>query len=159
MIPLLLRGLPVAALLVMLARAATAAELVDDDAITRWIDRHAHIAKGIELPHTRFAVSGDVDGDGRADAAVIYVLDGGSRRRQTKYLAVFRRGAGGLRYAAHVLVGREGLRDVTRATILGGMIELEVLEYRPADAMCCPSRLARRKYRLSGSKLAPVRAP
>ena len=136
-----------------------ALELAQDHAITRWIVEHARSVKGVELPNTRSAVSGDLDGDGRTDAAVLYTLESGSRRRQIKYLAAFRRRGEGLEYAAHVLVGREGLRDVTRATILAQAIELEVLEYRPSDAMCCPSRPARRAYRLKTGRLVPFRAP
>jgi len=159
MIGVLLRCLVAAASLAIFLSAAAAADLAQDHAISRWIEQHGRSAKSDELPNARVAVSGDLTGDGRADAAVIYVLQGGSRRRQTKYLAAFRRGDAGLEYAAHIVVGREGLRDVNRATILGRMIELEVLEYRPADAMCCPSRPARRHYRLRDGKLAPFRAP
>lgn len=155
----LLRCLVAAASLILVLPASPAADLAQDDAVSRWIERHAGNAKSNELPNARFAVSGDLNGDGRTDAAVVYVLQGGSRRRQIKYLAAFRRSDDGLHYAAHVLVGREGLRDVTRATILGQAIELEVLEYRPSDAMCCPSRPARRRYRLRGGKLLPFRAP
>jgi len=155
--PLLYGGLMAAAC--VLASAAAAPELAQDKAISGWIAEHARAAKGVELPDVRSAVSGDLNGDGRADAAVLYTLESGSRRPQIRYLAAFSRGHDGLSYVAHVLVGREGLRDVTRATILGQAIELEVLEYRPADPACCPSRPARRKYRLSGNKLAPLRAP
>ena len=124
MIRLLSRGALVAAAFLVVPAAAQ--ELAQDHAISRWIAEHARSAKGTELPNARSAVSGDLDGDGRADAAALYTLESGSRRRQIKYLAVFRRGDAGLVYAAHVQVGREGLRDVTRATILGQKIELEV---------------------------------
>lgn len=157
MIPPLLRSALIAAAFVVAPAAAQ--ELAQDDAISRWIAEHARAAKGAELFKVRTAVSGDLDGDGRADAAVLYTLESGSRRRHLKYLAAFRRRGEGLEYAAHVLVGREGLRDVTRVTILGQRIELEVLEYQPSDAMCCPSRPARRFYRLRDGKLVPFRAP
>jgi hypothetical protein len=36
------------------------------------------------------------------------------------------------------------------------MIEIEALEYRPGDAACCPTSLVKRRYQLSGRRLAKM---
>jgi hypothetical protein len=136
------------------AGAAATAGGVADPAIGRWITAHAKKMPGVELAEARYAVRGDVDGDGRGDVAVLYTLRGGGRDgRLLRFLAVFRGGQRGLEYRAHILVGGRGMREVNRATILQRTVEIEALEYRTGDAACCPTQFVKRRYRLTGRKL------
>lgn len=133
---------------------AAAAAGVADPAIGRWIAAHAKKMHGAELADARYAVRGDIDGDGRSDVAVLYTLRGRGRDdRLLRFLAVFRGGQRSLEYRAHILVGGKGIREVNRATILQRTVEIEALEYRTGDAACCPTQFVKRRYRLNGHKL------
>ena len=151
---------PVLTGLVLLAGApATAQEGLDDPAIERWIAAHAGKSKGAEHRNSRRAVTGDLDGDGLSDVAVLYTIEADKPKEfSLRYLAVFRRGPDGLRYEAHRLVGGKGIREINRATVLNRVIVLEALEYQPRDAVCCPSRPARWRYRLRERQLVEVKA-
>lgn len=136
---------------------AVASDGVSDPAIGAWIAKHEKKLQGVESTAVRYAVRGDIDGDGRSDAAVLYTIRGsGKDKFQLRYLAAFRRGQGTLEYRAHVLVGGKGIREVNRATIFQRMIEIEALEYRPGDAACCPTSLVKWRYQLSGRRLERV---
>jgi hypothetical protein len=134
--------------------SAAAADGVADTTIGLWIERHAKKLQGVESRDARYAVRGDLDGDGRSDGAVLYtVRSGGKDKYQLRFLAVFRRGQKALEYRAHILVGGNGIREVNRATLLRRSVEIEALEYRPGDAACCPTSLVKRRYQLSGRRL------
>jgi hypothetical protein len=146
-------------LLAAVPAAATAQEGITDAAIDRWIVTHAERSKGAEHRNSRRAVVGDLDGDGRSDVAVLYTIEGAQGHDfALRYLAVFRRGASGLDYETHLLVGGKGIREVNRAAILAGTVVLETLEYQPKDAVCCPSKSARWRYRLREGRLVEVKA-
>ena len=141
--------------------AAPAQEGITDPAIDRWIVAHAERSKGAEHRNSRRAVIGDLDGDGRSDVAVLYTIEsakGQAADFALRYLAVFRRGGNGLEYETHLLVGGKGIREVNRAAILTGTIVLEALEYQPKDAVCCPSKPARWRYRLREGRLVQVKS-
>ncbi|MDH5534665.1 MAG: hypothetical protein OEZ08_03710 [Betaproteobacteria bacterium] len=149
-----------AGLLLVAAAPAVAGKSTTDAAIDRWIEAHARKLKGVEQPMARYAVVGDLDGDGRHDVAVLYTIDDASPgNRSLRYLAAFHRSARALEFKAHALVGGRGIREVNRATILGRMIELETLEYAVLDEACCPSTAARARYRLTEGRLVRVKAP
>lgn len=139
--------------------AAWAALSARDEAVVQaWIHTHAQRGKVVEAPATRLGVTGDLDGDGRADAAVLYTLQsGGAQRGERRYLAVFRRHRDGLRLHAHVLVGGSGAAEANRATILDKTVVVELLTHRAGDAACCPTRPAIRRYRLATRGLTVVR--
>lgn len=141
----------------LFALAATAADGVTDPAIGRWIEAHAKKMQGVESSDARYAVTGDIDGDGRSDAAVLYTIRGaGQDKYLLRFLAVFRRAPQALEYRAHILVGGKGIREVNRATILRRIVEIEALEYQPRDAACCPTKFTKSRYRLSGRKLEQI---
>ncbi len=130
----------------------------------RWITQHAQRVKSAELPAARQQVTGDIDGDGRDDVAVLYTLQAKAKpHAERRYLAVFKGGAtkqGGahpVTYITHLAVGGPGLREVNRVTILKRAIVLEVLNHAPGDAACCPSRPGVRRYRMIEGKLALVK--
>ena len=148
-----------------LAAAVAAASGIADPAIDHWIAAHAKKLRSVEAAGARYAVTGDLDGDGRRDVAVLYTLQGtGEDRFLLRFLAAFRRGPHALEYRAHALVGGRGMREVNRATILGRQVEIESLEFRHGDAACCPTRFVKMRYRLNGRRLErvggrPVSAP
>lgn len=146
------------ALLMALCLAANAlADSTTDPAIDRWIERHVEKLQGVEQGGTRYAVVGDLDGDGMEDVAVLYTIDGAKPANSPlRYLAVFRRARDALAYQTHALVGGLGIREVNRATILKRTIDLETLEYQPRDGLCCPSRYAKRRYQMRGHKLVQI---
>jgi hypothetical protein len=127
----------------------------------RWISQHAQRTKSAELPAARQQVTGDIDGDGRDDVAVLYTLKAKAKpHAERRYLALFKNSAnkqGSARYITHLAVGGPGLREVNRVTILKRTIVLEVLNHAPGDAACCPSRPGVRRYRLSEGKLVLVK--
>ena len=153
-------GSACAGLVLLLAGIASAGaqEGYTDPAIERWIVAHARKGKASEQRDSRRAVVGDIDGDGRSDVAVLYTIEGaGADDYSLRYLAVFQRGTGGLEYRAHRLVGGKGIREVNRATIINRVVVLEALEYQAQDALCCPSRPARWRYRLQNRRLVEVK--
>jgi hypothetical protein len=130
-----------------------------DPAVDKWIAAHASRLGGVEQRPVRYAVVGDLDGDGRDDVAVLYTIDGANPgKRSLRYLAAFRRNAAALEFSAHALVGGRGIREVNRATILARTIELETLEYGPLDAVCCPGIPVRSRYRLVDGRLSRLDA-
>lgn len=151
----LLLGLVLAAV-----SSAGATSVGADAAIDGWIGAHARKLKGVEQRALRYAVVGDLDGDGHHDVAVLYTIRNASPgNRSLRYLAAFHRAGALLEFRAHALVGGRGIREVNRATILGRMVELETLEYAPLDAACCPSVPARSRYRLTEGRLVRTTVP
>ena len=152
--------IPVLTGLILLAGTPAAAqEGLADPAIERWIATHAGKSRGAEHRNSRRSVAGDLDGDGLSDVAVLYTIEADKPKDYSlRYLAVFRRGAGGLGYEAHRLVGGKGVREINRVTVLNRVIVLEALEYQPRDAVCCPSKPARWRYRLRDHQLVEVRS-
>lgn len=140
--------------------AVVAAGVANDAAIEGWIAAHARKLKGMEQRARRQAVVGDLDGDGRHDVAVLYTIQHAKPgNRELRYLAVFRRSAKkALQYKAHAMVGGLGIREVNRVTILGRVIELEMLAYGPLDPACCPTLVETSRYRLTAGRLVRVKA-
>ena len=104
------------------------------------------------------AAFGDLDGDGREDAAVILITDPG--------------GSGTFRYLAAVIdqngspnnVASQFLGDrvkVKNLSIKSGVISVRMIKHGPSDSLCCPTVETTQGYRLQGDKLidVPSRAP
>jgi hypothetical protein len=143
-----------------------AATTRDDTAIQQWLNQHAHSANSVEVAGARYRVAGDLDGDGRADVAVLYTLKPRAPRRgELRYLAAFRRlpettrgSRGALRYHGHVLVSGPGAGEANRVTILERAVVVEMLTFKPGDAACCPTRATTRRYRMTPRGLALITA-
>jgi len=98
-----------------------------------------------------FVLTGDLDGDGREDAAVlIWESSGGSGTRS--YLAVAGRVDGAVTNLATDLVGDRV--QVKNGFIANGLIVLDLIQTGPGDAACCPTRKARVEWRLVDGTLA-----
>lgn len=144
-------------LVLLLGAQAASAAAPDDTEIQRWIRTHMHVSKSDELVAARLSVVGDLDGDARNDAAVLYTLRPHGQRDERRYLAVFKRQRDGLRYYTHALVGGTGAAEANRATILNRTVVVELLMHRAGDAACCPTRPTTRRYRLAPRGLVLVK--
>lgn len=93
---------------------------------------------------------GDLDGDGREEAVVLLAGASGGTG-ETSYVAVVRRGPGGVENAATVPVGdRVQVRD---ARIDGRRIVLDVVQGGENDAGCCPGDLVTRTWDFASGAL------
>lgn len=163
------------AVILALGTAVGVAATHDDAEIQRWIKSHAQRSNSVELTPARLSVVGDLDGDARNDLAVLFTLRARStehnqhdqpnpqtQRGERRYLAVFKRQREGaremLRYHAHVLVGGTGAAEANRVAILNKTVVVEMLTHRAGDPVCCPTRPATRRYRLSPKGLTVVKA-
>ena len=98
----------------------------------------------------RTDLSGDLDGDGVPEAAVfLSAATGGSG--VGGYVAVIgRQRSGALRTATAPVGDRVAVRDMR---IERGQLVLEVVQFGPDDAMCCPGELATRTWALADTEL------
>lgn len=97
---------------------------------------------------------GDINGDGRMDLAVLYVLEGrccGNNSRS--YLAVFLNTISGYKLAISREIGRRGVRTLSLSNIKKQVINLTTHEYSSHDPMCCPSIKAKTFYIFSENEL------
>jgi len=96
------------------------------------------------------AAWGDLNGDGRADAAVILVSHTGGSGRFFEAAAVVN-DRGRPRYAASASLG-DGIK-VNSLRIKDGIIVLDLVVHGEDDPSCCPTLKITRQYRLEGSRL------
>lgn len=97
-----------------------------------------------------FRLTGDVNGDGHEEAAVLlWTSSGGSGTFD--YLAIGGRSDEGI-----VNLGTAEIGDrvqIRQGRIVDGKIELDVVQAGPEDAACCPTQLATRVWELSPGAL------
>jgi hypothetical protein len=126
-----------------------------------WLDQAIQISAsavaGTEYRDARLTASGDVDGDGRDDAAVVFTIEVPSSNTATQNLAVFvRQDDGSLRFAGSTGVGSQGGAAVGRMAIEQGAVVLTTLSLGPNDPDCCPSVEESTRFELSGGALRQV---
>jgi len=102
-----------------------------------------------------FVLLGDLDGDGRDEAAVLLEASTGGTGHFL-HLAVIAQTPGGPRNLATAMVGDRV--DVRDGRIAGGRIVLDLVRHGPGDAACCPTELATTGWRLQGDVLASAGA-
>lgn len=103
------------------------------------------------LPEPR--VTGDLDGDGRPDSAVLLAAESGGSGTFV-YLAVV-----GVADGRPVNMATTQLGDrvqVTGLAVEDGQIVVTLLTQGPDDPMCCPTQAETRVYRLEAGELVPV---
>lgn len=94
----------------------------------------------------------DLDGDQLSDLVVVFTVEQGSRgEKDVQFMGVFLSKAPTQPRVVEVGRTREAL--VVRVDVWPPDIALQAMEYRPADALCCPTLSAGRTYRLSGDGL------
>lgn len=131
--------------------------VADDSLISQAIQITASAVSGEEYRDGRLSASGDIDGDGRDDAAVVFTIEVASANTATQNLAVFvRQGDGGLRFAGSTVVGGTVGTRVGRLSIDQGVVVLTTLTHGPDDSDCCPSIEGSARFELSGGALRQV---
>lgn len=122
--------------------------------INRYIAGVARTSGASEYKEARKIVYGDVDGDGDADAAVQFTIEGmGGGNNYAFYLAVFRNENGKLKPLTDEVVGGKLNRSVTLQKIGDRKIYLDTEEYAENDGACCPSIKGKTVYLLKNNKL------
>ena len=132
-----------------------AAQTHDSTVIGRFIASEVRRLGGEEYREARKIVTGDLNGDGRADAAVLYTIEGaGGGNNYAQFLAVFVRDEEGqLAPAAHASAGGKLYREAHLVSITDGAVLLNVVNYAEKDAACCPSKKGTTRYTLVDGKL------
>lgn len=100
---------------------------------------------------------GDLDGDGRDDAAVLITFDSGGADYVQYLVAYVFRDDTYQPKASHLIGGRH--RDVHRGEIMGisqGAIVLDLQILKPEDAACCPSGSRTAVFVLENGDLVPI---
>lgn len=119
--------------------------------LTNGIYEHGTIAKGdlllLEIGEVTF---GELNSDGKEDAAVILKSSGGGSGVFTELAAVINKN--GIPY--HVASVEIGDRvKIQSISIKSEQIIVNMLKHGPSDPMCCPTLKTVVKYGLSGNKL------
>jgi hypothetical protein len=97
------------------------------------------------------SATGDLNGDGVADAAVVLVAQTGGSG-SFYYLVALLGDTGTPKQAASTLLGDR--IDLQSLTIVNAGIVMEALVAGPNDPLCCPSQQTTSTYRLEGGGLA-----
>ena len=137
----------------------SAASVQSDDAavIDKFIARQAENAGGSEPDGIRKVLTGDLNHDGVADAAVLFTIEGqNGSNNYVQYLAVFLRRNGRLVYAADAPVGGKNRRSIELDSIKDNVMFLDTTTYAKRDPSCCPTIKGRTRYVLVRNKLTEM---
>jgi len=148
-----------ALLLICSLNSIASAQNADKAALDKFISAEATRAHGEEYPDARKVVTGDLNGDGAAETAVLYTIEGqNGSNNHTQYLAVFIRANGKLVYVTHTSVGSKAYRDVELDSISSGLINLTTLGFAKNDPACCPTLKGKAWYKLAMGRLMVVKS-
>jgi heat shock protein HslJ len=101
-----------------------------------------------------FLLTGDLDGDGAEESAVLLWSSGGGSGT-FDYVAVLARDAGGA--VGNIATAPLGDRVKVRSgAIEDGRIVFEVVQAGPGDAACCPGQKMRRTFALDGGAMREI---
>ena len=146
--------------LMLLTCVAAHAQNSDAAVISKFIAAQARELHGQEYRDARKVLTGDLDHDGVADAAVLYTIEGmNGGNNYVQYLAVFLRENGKLVAAAHTVVGGKLNREVSLQAIQDGVIVFRTKSYAKNDAACCPSKPGTARFALADGKLTEEKSP
>jgi heat shock protein HslJ len=95
-------------------------------------------------------LAGDLDGDGIPEAVVFLSAATGGSGVGGYVAAIARRGSGALRTATAPVGDRVAVRGMRLEL---GQLVLDVVQFGPGDAMCCPGELATRTWTLADTGL------
>lgn len=129
--------------------ATVVPESADESAVDQAIQIAASAVSGEEYRDARLSASGDIDGDGLSDLAVVFTVEVASANTATQNLAAFvRQPDGNLRFVGSTVVGAQGGASVGRVAIDQGSVVLTTLTLGPNDPDCCPSVEASTRFTL-----------
>jgi len=100
-----------------------------------------------------FVLTGDFDGDGSGEAAVLLWESSGGSGSRLFLAAVGRRGEAVTNLDTTLIGDRVQIRS---GAVEGGRITLDIVRAGPDDAACCPTEKARVSWALSEDHLIPV---
>ena len=100
------------------------------------------------------AALGDLNNDGKIDAAVIYFYNGGGSGSFVVLAAMINQDGNPVQVASEDLGDRTVVKSIS---IQGGKIILNLLVHGPKDSMAEPTVKQTRTYRLAGDKLVQSR--
>ena len=111
---------------------------------------------GDEYKDAREVATGDLNGDGADDAAVVFTIEYSAQNNSTQFLSAFLRQRDGvLKFSGTTPVGGTG-NAIDGVSIEDGAIRLTTLTLGPDDADCCPSVVGKVEYLLHNGKLKRV---
>lgn len=98
---------------------------------------------------TDHIAEGDLNGDGRSDAAVILESDSGGSGSFMDLAAVLNMPNGPEPVAVIDLGDRTEIRKMAYAD---GKVQIELIGHGPDDPVCCPTQVQQREYRFDGKQ-------
>ncbi len=98
-------------------------------------------------------VLGDLNGDGAQDAVVILAVNRGGSGTFVHMIVVANQNGAPRQRAVEMLGDRTPVRALA---ISNGQLKVDFLSHGPKDALCCPSQLTTRTYRLEGGTLKMI---
>jgi hypothetical protein len=141
-------------LVLVLSSFTSNAQSGDAGVIDKFIARQAARERGEEPDGIRKVVTGDLNHDGVADAAVLYTIEGqNGTNNYVQYLAVFLTRKGLLVYAAHTPVGGKNRRAMELTSIKDNLMFFDTTDYAKRDPACCPTIKGSTRYALVDKKL------
>jgi hypothetical protein len=129
-------------------------EFADGNKIKLTDGKYQNDAAHLLITFAPLNASGDLNGDGVDDAAVILASNTGGSGVFYHLAAVINRN-GTPQHVASVLLGDRV--KIEAMSIRSGTITLDMVVQGPQDPMCCPTQKTRQSYRLEGDKLTPVK--
>ena len=107
--------------------------------------------------YRRYETLSDVDGDGHPDFVLVFAIEGMSGGNDVKQFLALLPSAS--QWTARVVeCGARGTRLVETIEVKERAILLHTSEYRPGDAMCCPSGKGVATFRVEGKGLVEVKS-
>jgi len=132
----------------------TLAQSADTAVIDKYISGQESYKNGYQSEGYTTVLSGDLNHDGVADAAVLYTLEGqNGTNNYVQYLAVLVRVKGRLVPVARTVAGGKNYRAIKIKAIKDNMIWCDTTGYAPNDPSCCPTIKGSTRYALEGKKL------
>jgi hypothetical protein len=108
-------------------------------------DETAHLVVRL----TDHMIEGDLNGDGRNDAAVVLESDSGGTGSFLDLAAVLST-PDGLQAVAVIDLGDR--TEIRKMAFADGAVQIELIGHGPDDPVCCPTQVQQREYRLIGNQ-------
>jgi alpha-L-fucosidase len=153
----MLEGLAILALVLGVARTPAPTCKTSDGRVEAAIAAKVRELKGQErCQYRHYETLSDVDGDGRPDFIMVFAVEGMDGGNDVKQFLLVSPSAG--QWTSRITeCGARGTRLVETIEVKERVVVLHTSEYRPTDAMCCPSAKGVATFRLEGQGLVEVK--